>query len=186
MNPVCSKAARKLQWPASIMLTVALIAGVGACSRHKPAEAQPGGRKTPSGAPVPRYVALKFGEVNARGGPGDDYKVLWVYHAKRLPLQVVAETSDWRRVCDQDGQMSWVHAREVAERRTVLVIGDEDVILRRGPMETAAAAAILAAHAVADLDQCKVGWCRVKVDRAVGWAPADRLWGLADAPQCHG
>jgi SH3-like domain-containing protein len=35
-------------------------------------------RPTPSGLPVPRWVTLKFGQVNARAGPGDDYKLLWV------------------------------------------------------------------------------------------------------------
>ena len=38
-------------------------------------------RVTPSGLPVPRYVTLKFDAVNARAGPSDDHKLLWVYHA---------------------------------------------------------------------------------------------------------
>ena len=47
-----------------------------------------GCRETPSGLPVPRFVALKHDPANARGGPGDDYRLLWVYHNKGLPLQV--------------------------------------------------------------------------------------------------
>ena len=43
-------------------------------------------RVTPSGLPVPRYVTLKFDPVNARAGPGDDHRLLWVYHAKGLPV----------------------------------------------------------------------------------------------------
>ena len=46
-------------------------------------------RPTPSGLPVPRYVSLKFDTVNARAGPGDDHRLLWVYHARGLPVQVV-------------------------------------------------------------------------------------------------
>ena len=55
---------------------------------------------TPSGLPVPRYVSLKFDSVNARAGPSDDHRLLWVFHARGLPVQVIAETEDWRRVCD--------------------------------------------------------------------------------------
>ena len=43
-------------------------------------------RQTPSGMPVPRYVSLKFEKVNARAGPGDDHKLLFVYRVRGLPL----------------------------------------------------------------------------------------------------
>ena len=56
-------------------------------------------RPTPSGLPVPRWVVLKFEVVNARSAPGDDSRLLWVYRAKGLPVQVVAETNEWRRIC---------------------------------------------------------------------------------------
>ena len=51
-----------------------------------------------SGFCVPRYVSLKRDKVYARKGPGVDYPALWIYRAKGLPVQVVAETLDWRRV----------------------------------------------------------------------------------------
>ena len=65
------------------------------------AEAAPD-RPTPSGLPVPRYVSLKFDKVNARSGPGDDHRLLFVYRVRGLPMQVVAETAEWRRVCDPE------------------------------------------------------------------------------------
>ena len=76
-------------------------------------------RQTPSGMPVPRYVSLKFDKVNARAGPGDDHKLLFVYRVRGLPLQVIAETSEWRRVCDPEGTLAWVHKR-VTDRRTTM------------------------------------------------------------------
>jgi SH3-like domain-containing protein len=162
-----------------------LAPALSGCKRHSPAASGASDRKTPSGLPVPRYVSLKYGVVNARGGPGDDYKVLWVYHVKDLPLQVVAEQDDWRRICDPDGQIAWVLGRTVAERRTVLVEQAQNLILRKRPDAAAAGSAILVSHALADLDVCKDGWCRVRVGHAGGWAPANALWGVSDAPQCR-
>jgi SH3-like domain-containing protein len=196
MDIVCSKAARKVQWPAGRRraLSAALALGLGlgllspglyGCARKPPAADGAGDRKTPSGLPVPRYVSLKFGVVNARGGPGDDYKLLWIYHVRDLPLQVVAETEDWRRVCDPDGQIAWVHRRTVTERRTVLLEQPKDLLLRKRPDAAAGASATLVSHALADLDVCKAGWCRLRVGHAGGWAPANVLWGVSDAPQCH-
>ncbi len=165
---------------------LALLApGLSGCTRKGQTANAEADRKTPSGLPVPRYVSLKFSVVNARGGPGDDYKLLWVYRVRNLPLQVVAETEDWRRVCDPDGQIAWVHRRTVAERRTVLLEQGQDLLLRQHPDAAAAASATLISHALADLDACKAGWCHVRVGHAGGWAPANVLWGVNDAPQCR-
>jgi SH3-like domain-containing protein len=142
-------------------------------------------RRTPSGLPVPRYVSLKFGEVNARGGPGDDYKLLWTYRARGLPLQVIAETADWRRVCDPEGAMAWVHQRTVDTRRTVMRTRAEALDMRRAPQADAAVAARLAGSSVAVLDQCREGWCKISVGRTQGWIPAGEVWGTAPAAQCR-
>jgi SH3-like domain-containing protein len=142
-------------------------------------------RPTPSGLPVPRYVSLKFDEVNARAGPGDDHHLLWVYRVRGLPVQVVAETTEWRRVCDPEGGLAWVHKRTTDGRRMVMNMRDTPVALRRSPKAESHATALLAVRALAALDRCKNGWCRVKVDGEAGWAPAWALWGASDAPQCR-
>jgi SH3-like domain-containing protein len=45
--------------------------------------------------------------------------------------------------------------------------------------------AYLAPRALADLDRCDKDWCRVRVGRVTGWAPAAELWGAGDALQCR-
>ncbi|MCR5873920.1 hypothetical protein LRS10_06875 [Phenylobacterium sp. J426] len=142
-------------------------------------------RPTPSGLPVPRYVTLKFGKVNARAGPGDDHRLLWVYGAKGLPVQVVAETAEWRRVCDPEGGLAWVHKRVTDGRRAVMNPQPQAVALYRKPKTGAETAAYLAPRSLASLVRCQKGWCRVKADRASGWVREGALWGTAEAPQCR-
>ena len=142
-------------------------------------------KETPSGLPVPRYVATRFKEVNARGGPGDDYKLKWVYRSPGLPLQVIEETAEWRKVCDPDGSTAWVHRRTVGADRRVMNVAASDLPLRDRPTEDARTVARLAPRATANLGPCKGDWCRVKADRVTGWAPAARLWGVSDARQCR-
>lgn len=142
-------------------------------------------RQTPSGLPVPRYVSLKFDKVNARAGPGDDHRLLWVYRVRGLPVQVVAETSEWRRVCDPQGGLVWVHKRTTDGRRMVMNTRPERVPLLRRPKPDAKPAAFLNSRALAALDRCEKGWCRVKADGVSGWAREGDLWGTAEAVQCH-
>lgn len=142
-------------------------------------------RQTPSGMAVPRYVSLKFDKVNARAGPGDDHKLLFVYRVRGLPLQVVAETSEWRRVCDPEGTLAWVHKRVVDGRRTTMNTSAQAVALLKRPKAGFRPAAYLNAHALAALDHCDKGWCKVRADHATGWVREGELWGTTDSPQCH-
>ena len=160
---------------------IALIALVGLM----PVLASAAPKVTPSGLPVPRYVSLKFADVNARAGPGDDSRLLWVYRAKGLPVQVVAETDEWRRVCDPEGGLAWVHKRTTDGRRTVMRLLPGALPLHDSAKPDAHVKAYLQARALADLDRCDKGWCKLKTGGGGGWAPEEQLWGVAEAPQCR-
>jgi SH3-like domain-containing protein len=142
-------------------------------------------RPTPSGLPVPRYVSLKFDTVNARSAPGDDSRLLWVYHAKGLPVQVVAETAEWRRICDPERGLAWVHRRTTDGKRMVMRLQPDALALHAQPQDKSRVVANLASRALADLDRCKDGWCRLKAGHASGWVPAAEVWGTAEDPQCR-
>lgn len=164
---------------------IAAAVGVVALAVTPPAHAAQRERQTPSGMPVPRYVSLKFDKVNARAGPGDDHRLMWVYRVKGLPVQVVAETSEWRRICDPEGSLVWVHKRTTDGRRMVMNTHETRVTLLRRPRPDAKAAAFLNSKALAALDRCEKGWCRVHVAGVSGWTREGDLWGTAPAPQCH-
>jgi SH3-like domain-containing protein len=140
---------------------------------------------TPSGYCIPRYVSLKRGEVFGRKGPGKDYPTVFVYHARGLPVQVVDETTDWRRVCDPDGTTVWVASPMIDGRRTVMATGSAAVPLRTGPAASAGVAAYLRPRAIASLGRCKGDWCELEADGARGWAPSAAVWGLAPQAQCR-
>ena len=162
------------------IVTLALVAGLAAAG----AQAAPERANTPSGLPVPRYVSLKFDKVNARSGPGDDHRLLWIYRVRGLPVQVVAETSEWRRVCDPEGTLAWVHKRTTDGRRTAINMAQTAAPLHRSPKPESAIVAYLNPRALAQVVRCAKGWCRVRTGGASGWAAEGALWGTADAPQC--
>lgn len=179
-----SKAAR----PAiRALLALALIAATAAPQVSSAADDgwRAGDRPTPSRLPVPRWVSLKFNDVNARSGPGDDYPAVWTYHAKGLPVQVIAETREWRKVCDPDGGSAWIHRRTTVGVRTVFHRGAQLLPLRDAPRESAHVRALLAVRGIARLDKCEKGWCLVEAGKGKGWARAASLWGLASARVCR-
>ena len=142
-------------------------------------------RQTPSGLPVPRYVSLKYDTTNARAGPGDDTRLLWVFRVRALPVQVVAETREWRRICDPDGGLSWVHKRLTDGKRTALRLQARPLAIQKRPVPEAPVTAYLNPRALAELDRCDKGWCQIEVDKVKGWVPSKAVWGTDPAPQCR-
>ncbi len=141
-------------------------------------------RVTPSGLEVPRYVSLKYETVNGRNGPDEAHRLLWVYRAKGLPVQVVAETREWRRVCDPEGGMAWVHKRTTDGRRTAMRTQSTPLALLANPKQGAKITAWLRGRSTANLDKCEKGWCRLKADGSAGWAPESQIWGADPKVQC--
>jgi SH3-like domain-containing protein len=168
----------------SAAFVLGLSAGVHTHAFAAPSPPSPE-RQTPSGMAVPRYVSTKFDKVNARVGPGDDYRLQFVYRVRGLPLQIVAETSEWRRVCDPSGALAWIHKRTVDGRRRAMNTQTMSVALLKKPRHGWKVAAYLNPRALATLERCEKGWCRVKADGASGWVREGELWGTSEAQQCH-
>src|ERR687884_278752 len=74
-----------------------------------------------SGLPVPRFVSLKPDRVNVRGGPTRDHDVTFVYTRAGLPVEITAESDNWRRIRDWEGAEGWVYHSMLSGRRTAVV-----------------------------------------------------------------
>lgn len=133
---------------------------------------------SPSGLPVPRFVALRKSEVRARFGPSFDYPVAYEFRQQGLPLKVIAEDRDnvWRRVEDRDGRRMWIHRSMLANNDSAVVMADA-TILRTQPSTNARGRARLTRGVMTRLESCDGNWCRVRADDYRGWLPKDDLWG---------
>jgi SH3-like domain-containing protein len=169
----------------SVLFTAFMLASAASMIPVGVARAEDTERQTPSGLPVPRYVSLKYMDANARSGPGDDHRLLWIYHVRGLPVQVVAETAEWRRVCDPDGSLSWVHKRLTDGRRMTMRTKPEPLAIRSSPKMEARIEAYMTPRSLASLDRCQKDWCRVRVENVTGWVPSSEVWGTDEKPQCQ-
>ena len=142
---------------------------------YGPAAAQDGTQRS-GAAPLPRFVSLKSDEVNLRTGPGKRYPIDWIYRRRGLPVEIIDEFEDWRRVRDHDGTIGWVHRFMLASHRTVLVTG-ETRVLRRRPSAAAPGMAYLEAGVVAELEDCEGAWCRIEAQGFDGWLQRNEIFG---------
>ena len=50
------------------------------------------------GLKVPRFVSLDADKVNLRTGPGQRYPIDWVLTRRDMPVEVIAQFENWRRI----------------------------------------------------------------------------------------
>ena len=130
--------------------------------------------------PLPRFVSLRSNEINVRRGPGLDYRKDWVFRRAGLPVKVIDEYGDWRRVVDSDGAGGWVYHSLLSGRRTALITA-EMATLRDRPVETAVPVARAEQGVVVRLGECRPRWCEIGIGGVEGWVLREQLWGAAGA-----
>lgn len=150
-------------------------AAAGAPPRPAPAHAQ--ACRGFSGFQVPRFVSLRYDESVGRSGPSSEHPRLWVYQRAGLPVQVIQETPDWRKVRDPGGVEVWMHRRLLSGRRSVWALEAAD--LRARPDAESSLIARIEPDAWLWLERCRPGWCRLEAGGRRGWARADAFWGLS-------
>ena len=130
-----------------------------------------------TGFPIPRYVSIKAAEANARRGPSRSHRIDWVFQRRNMPVMVVAEHGHWRRIIDRDGAGGWVHYTLLSGERTAIVDTDMLPILAR-PEANAPIRAQAERDVIAELRQCRGGWCEIEAGGYRGWVAVSGLWGV--------
>ncbi|WP_131868335.1 MULTISPECIES: SH3 domain-containing protein [unclassified Bradyrhizobium] len=134
-----------------------------------------------SGLPIPRFVSVKSKPANVRAGPGVDYPLRWTFVRRNLPVEILAEFGNWRRIRDADGEEGWILAALLSSRRTALVApwsAAKPVRLRKHSRSNAAVNAVVEPRVLVRVDTCAGRWCYVRAETFSGYVLQSRLWGV--------
>jgi SH3-like domain-containing protein len=136
-----------------------------------------------SGLPLPRFVSLKSGRVNSRIGPGVNYAVDWMYLKSGMPVEIIQEYDNWRRVRDPDGAEGWVNQSLLSGRRTAIVApwqrGKPDAVISvmDQPNKDASVVARVEPGVIGTIKTCNGSWCEMTFAGREGWISQALVWG---------
>ncbi|MEO1700716.1 MAG: SH3 domain-containing protein [Pseudomonadota bacterium] len=144
-----------------------------------------------SNLPLPRFVSLKAEKVNMRVGPGKAYAVAWRYEKAGMPLEIIQEFDNWRRVRDVTGDTGWIHKSLLTNRRAGIAspwrVNDGNlqkagVGLYDQPAREASRVALLKPGVMGPLPSCDGIWCQMEVKTPdgrtlKGFVSQTDLWG---------
>ncbi|CAG0976830.1 MAG: hypothetical protein F9K19_13185 [Rhizobiaceae bacterium] len=172
--------------PLRSLVAAALCAVAAALPATSPVAAQTAAGQNvargPSGLQLPRFVSLKSGRVNSRIGPGLNYAVDWMYLKPGLPMEIIQEYDNWRRVRDSDGAEGWINQSLLSGKRTGIVAPwqrgkDVAMELRSEPADTATVVARIEPGVIGTIRSCNGTWCEMTFDGNRGWISQALVWG---------
>ena len=127
--------------------------------------------------PLPRFVSVRSDEVNIRTGPGVRYPIKWVIVKDKMPVEIIAEFEDWRKIRDITQDEGWAHKAMLSGRRTALVKGDKKNIFEEAS-DKSRVIGIANKNALLNISGCDGFFCEVETDKIDGFIAQENLWGI--------
>jgi SH3-like domain-containing protein len=149
---------------------------------------------TETGLPLPRFATIRDNPVNVRVGPGERYKIAWVYVKAGMPVEIIEEFDTWRKIRDVDGSEGWVHQNLLSGKRAGIAAPwrkKESVPLLSGRSEGEGVRAYLASGLRVSISGCDGLWCEVSAASAKGgptgtfsgYLRQTELWGVYEGEE---
>jgi SH3-like domain-containing protein len=129
---------------------------------------------------VPYWASINAAEANMRVGPGDSYRISWIYRRPHLPVRVLRREGPWRLIEDPAGDRGWMRDLLLSRQRAAIVIGKAEADMRAQPNAAAHLQWRVEPGVVGLLGDCEAGWCQFDTDGHRAFAQADRLWGTGE------
>ena len=137
-----------------------------------------------TGLPVPRFVSLKSGKANMRVGPGGKYQVAWLYTKRGLPMEIIQEFDNWRKVRDAQGNEGWMLHSLLSGKRTAIINPWETDVkkgladLKSDDNPASSTLARVEPGVVAEVDYCGEKFCRLTMGKKDGYVSKANIWGV--------
>ena len=105
-------------------------------------------------------------------------KKLYLIKAQ-TPVEVVVRLEGWFKVRDAEGTLAWLEAKQLSERRTLVVTSSRAEIRQADKAEAAVLAELDKWVAVEFIEPAAPGWAKVRHrDGVTGFVRATQVWGL--------
>lgn len=105
-------------------------------------------------------------------------KKLYLVKAQ-TPVEVVVRLEGWFKVRDAEGTLAWLEAKQLSERRTLVVTAARAEIRQSDKAESSVLAELDKWVAVEFIEPASPGWAKVRHrDGVTGFVRATQVWGL--------
>ena len=119
-----------------------------------------------------------------RVGPGSKYQVAWRYVKKGLPMEIIQEFDNWRKVRDAEGNEGWMLHSLLSGKRTAIINPWEDdkkkglASLKKNADPASSTLARVEPGVIANIDYCGENFCHLSFGKQDGYISKNNVWGV--------
>ena len=122
------------------------------------------------------FLTLRNDKVNLRQGPSFEYPIKLFYKKKYLPVLVQDKSDNFRKIRDHENNNGWIHVSQLSKKKAAITL-EENILVFSNPTLYSKPLVVLAKGKLCRVLKCKSEWCKIKVDKFVGWIKKESLWG---------
>ena len=124
------------------------------------------------------FASLKSSEVNMRVGPGREYPIIWIFMKSNLPMILLAEFGEWKKLKFMDGTEGWVH-KNMVSKASMAIVAEDNVLLYKYSSSSNPIAHV-EKNVIAKILKNESEWVKVEICNMTGWMKKKCLWGIND------
>ena len=125
-----------------------------------------------------KFLMLKNNKVNVRYGPSFDYPIKYIYKKIQLPVQLIDNKENFRKIIDHKKNSGWIHISQLRKSKSLITTSTK--ILFKKPTKYSKPLAKLDSGRLLLIKKCENNWCNVNTDQFSGWIDKNSIWGNAD------
>ena len=124
-----------------------------------------------------RYMSLKYEEANVRSGPRKNFKIIYRYKVKGLPVIVLGKYDNWYKIKDLKSNIGWVSDHLLSKARTVITLNQKNFIYKDKKITESYPLFKADKNITLKLIKCDKDVCKVEVNKKSGWIRKTDIWG---------
>jgi SH3-like domain-containing protein len=122
------------------------------------------------------FVSTKSSKINMRTGPGFHYPVKWVYTCKNLPLKVIEQFENWKKVCDIYEDCGWIKGNLLSNKRYAII--KEDTFGYKKQSADSKVTIKIDKSVIMEIEKCHKEWCFLSAFKGKAWVQKEFIWGV--------
>ena len=122
------------------------------------------------------FVTLRNNNTNLRQGPSFDYPIKIFYKKRYLPVLVLDNSDNFRKIKDHENNTGWIHVSQLSRKKAALVEFNQIVMFKNSTIFSKPLV-VLEKGRLCLVLKCSEEWCKIKTGKYSGWVKKENLWG---------
>ena len=131
-----------------------------------------------TGLKLPRYVSLKSNDSNLRIGSGLNYPIKIKYKIANMPIEIIDEYEDWRKINDFYGHQGWLHKSLIKGYRYAIINTSYKEAAQIYNKPKGIVIGKIGNRNIIKINKCTISWCHISLNKNKGWINKINLWGV--------